>query len=94
METAQQLVQQSQHLQEAYNRITKLQNEVLNICAWTKQVNVDGKWVSVDEYLSRHLGLKLSHGISEQGISILEKEAGIPLPFPKEGTADKEPEIT
>jgi PAS domain S-box-containing protein len=76
MAAEQKLEERAAELQEAYACITKLQNQVLSICAWTKQVCVDGKWVSVDQYLSKNLGLKLSHGISDEGLEILRGKSG------------------
>ena len=58
-------------LQDALNRIAHLQNEIVRVCAWTKQVNVDGQWIPIDHYLAKHLGLKISHGISEKGLEML-----------------------
>ncbi|HVW84195.1 MAG TPA: PAS domain-containing protein [Bryobacteraceae bacterium] len=35
----------------------------LTICAWTKRVRVDGKWIAIEEYLQERHGLSVSHGI-------------------------------
>jgi hypothetical protein len=37
-------------------------------------VKIDGKWIPIDHYLAKYLGLKISHGISEEGLAML----GIP----------------
>lgn len=79
------LVAHAAQLQEALNRIAHLQNEIVRVCAWTKQVNVDGKWIPIDHYLAKHLGLKVSHGISEAGLAIL----GVPPEEPPPPEAPK-----
>ncbi len=70
-EAQEQLAERAARLQEALNRIAHLQNEIVRVCAWTKQVEVDGKWIPIDHYLAKYLGLKVSHGISEKGLEML-----------------------
>ncbi len=85
-----QLAAHAAELQEALARITHLQNEFLRVCAWTKQVNIDGQWMPIDHYLAKHLGFKLSHGISEEGLAILGAPPEQPEP-PKTKEADRNP---
>src|SRR3984893_1202799 len=61
-------------LSEAAAQIETLRNGLLKICAWTKRIEIDGRWISVDEFLSDHLHLKLSHGMSLEGAQIFNKE--------------------
>ncbi len=77
-ETQEELAAHAAKLQESIARIAHLQNAILRVCAWTKQVNVDGEWIPIDHYLTKHLGIKVSHGISEKGLEML----GAPPPFP------------
>ena len=53
-------------LSEATAEIEKLRTGLLKICAWTKRIEIDGRWIPVDEFLSDHLHLKLTHGMSGQ----------------------------
>ncbi|MBK8475554.1 MAG: PAS domain S-box protein [Opitutaceae bacterium] len=85
-EAQEQLAAHATKLQEALNRIAHLQNEIVRVCAWTKQVNVDGKWIPIDHYLAKHLGLKVSHGISEEGLAMLGAPKEEP-PEPQSGAA-------
>src|SRR5216684_6468175 len=39
-------------LSEAAAQIETLRNGLLKICAWTKRIEIDGRWISVDEFLS------------------------------------------
>jgi CHASE3 domain sensor protein len=52
--------------------------ELVRICAWSKLIEYEGQWLSVEEYLSRRLHAHVTHGISrvEAGkmLKLLEKE--------------------
>ena len=61
-------------LSEAAAEIEKLRTGLLKICAWTKRIEIDGRWIPVDEFLSDHLHLKLSHGMSVEGARLFRKE--------------------
>lgn len=39
-------------------------DEFLKICAWTKKVQVNGRWVSFDRFLIDVLGIKVTHGMA------------------------------
>jgi len=54
-------------LAKAAAEIKRLQERLLKICTWTKRIYVDGKWISVDEFLTRNLHLKVTPGTSVQG---------------------------
>lgn len=47
--------------------IKKLQRSQLKVCSWTKRIYVDGRWISVDEFLRDRLRLTLTHGMSVEG---------------------------
>ncbi|HPI22587.1 MAG TPA: hypothetical protein PLE73_05285 [Spirochaetota bacterium] len=36
---------------------------MITMSAWTKEVNVDGAWISIEEFLKRRFGIEVSHGI-------------------------------
>ena len=61
-------------LEAASEEIAKLRKGLLKICAWTKRIEIDGRWISVDEFLSDHLHLKLTHGMSVEGARLFRKE--------------------
>ncbi|MDQ6939589.1 MAG: PAS domain S-box protein [Verrucomicrobiota bacterium] len=63
-----------QRLYEAAAEIKKLRQSLIKVCAWTKRIEVDGRWISVDDFLKDHLGLKLTHGISIEGARLLKEE--------------------
>jgi CHASE3 domain sensor protein len=52
-------------LSRLVSRMQELE-ELIMVCAWTKRVNYRGEWVDFEEYLKRHFGLRLTHGLSEE----------------------------
>ena len=56
-----------QQLAKAVSEIKRLQQGLLKVCTWTKRIRIDGKWISLDEFLTEHLHLKLIPGTSVQG---------------------------
>src|SRR5439155_12145329 len=63
-----------EELRKAVAEIEKLHSGLLKICAWTKQIEVNGRWVPVDEFLRDFLQLKLTHGISDRGLALYERQ--------------------
>ena len=44
-------------------RLERMQ-EMITICAWSKLIEFEGEWLSIEEYLSRRLDARITHGIS------------------------------
>ena len=42
------------------------QGSLITMCAWTKRVKDGGQWVSIEEFLDRHLQIVVSHGVSDE----------------------------
>ncbi|MEY2526231.1 MAG: hypothetical protein QOE73_1002 [Verrucomicrobiota bacterium] len=59
--------QHDQQLAEATAEIQRLQRGLLKVCAWTKRIEVNGKWIPIDEFLSKHLHFQLTPGTSLKG---------------------------
>ena len=36
-------------------------DDIVKVCAWTKRIQIDGAWYSYDEFLSKKLGLPITH---------------------------------
>jgi hypothetical protein len=51
--------------------------KLLTICAWTKQVKVDGDWMSIDRYLTERCGVRLTHGVSKEAAEKMLRERGL-----------------
>lgn|GEM_PF-2917488 len=41
------------------------------ICAWTKEVRIGSTWVTIEEFLEDHLGIAMTHGISDDALENL-----------------------
>lgn len=46
--------------------IKRLQEGLVTMCAWTRKVRHDGRWISVEDYLAQRFGIMVSHGICEE----------------------------
>ena len=67
-------------LKRSTDEITKLQNGLQVVCAWTQRIKVGDEWMSPEEFLSSQLHLKLSHGISPEGRRQFEAASAIAKP--------------
>lgn len=65
-------------LSEKRRQVSQM-SKLLTICAWTKKVKVNDRWLTLEEYLSNHLGLRLTHGISEDAAKKLTGDLGIEI---------------
>lgn len=53
----------AERILESTSRIKSLEN-ILTICTYTKKINFPEEgWQTLEEFIERHLGLKVSHGI-------------------------------
>jgi PAS domain S-box-containing protein len=67
-EAEEELQRSNSRLKKALAERDRLKEELLTICAWTKKVQVDGKWVPVEVFLKERLGIQTSHGISDEAL--------------------------
>ena len=68
-------VRMRQELEKALDEIRrsteearKLQGQLQVVCAWTKRINVEGRWVALDEFLTNTLNTKISYGVSPEAM--------------------------
>jgi K+-sensing histidine kinase KdpD len=61
-------------LRQSMDEIRRLQSQIQIVCAWTKRIKYEGKWISFEEFMQRHFKLQFSHSISEEGMRQIEKE--------------------
>jgi len=54
-------------------KIDRLQ-KIVTVCAWSKTIELDGEWLSFEEYLRRKLQVEISHGISKEELAKLQNE--------------------
>lgn len=41
-------------------------DRLVTICAWSRTIKIDDRWVTFEEYLRERFGIEVTHGISEQ----------------------------
>jgi PAS domain S-box-containing protein len=63
-----------EQLSEAAAEIKNLRNQLVKVCAWTKRIQINDRWISVDEFLRDHLHLNLTHGMSVEGARLFKKD--------------------
>jgi hypothetical protein len=50
---------------------------LLTICMWTKQIRIEGEWISIERYLTEYCGIRLSHGISKEAAEEILRDEGL-----------------
>jgi K+-sensing histidine kinase KdpD len=76
--TSRKLQKALDELKESTEQITKLQNSLQVVCAWTKRINVNGKWLSADEFLTEQLKAQVSYGVSPEAMKkVLQPDAAL-----------------
>lgn len=53
----------------ALETLQQMQGQVLTVCAWTKQIKEQDRWISLEEFLEKHFHIGVSHGISQDAIN-------------------------
>jgi len=48
--------------------VRRLQGQLQVVCAWTKRINVEGRWIALDEFLTDKLGTKITYGVSPEAM--------------------------
>jgi hypothetical protein len=61
-------------LQDSTREIRNLQSQLQVVCAWTQRLRIEGKWVTLDEFLTNKLNVKISHGISPEALAKIKRE--------------------
>lgn len=49
---------------------------LVTVCAWTKQIKINREWLSIDEFLTKKLGMSVSHGMHPEVVRELGDEPG------------------
>ena len=48
--------------------VRRLQGQLQVVCAWTKRINVEGRWIALDEFLTNRLNTKITYGVSPEAM--------------------------
>ena len=55
-------------------------DEYLTMCAWSRKIRVEGEWMSFDEFLTRRLGIPVTHGIHPDIVKTMLEKLDDPPP--------------
>lgn len=58
----------------AERRVGDVDTNPITLCAWTKQIRIDGRWYSLEEFLRDRLGASVTHGIHPEAVDELLDE--------------------
>ncbi len=61
-------------LQDSTREIRNLQSQLQVVCAWTQRIRIEGKWITLDEFLTNKLNVRVSHGISPEALAEIKRE--------------------
>ncbi|PWU17483.1 MAG: hypothetical protein C5B50_11335 [Verrucomicrobia bacterium] len=64
----QELEKALEDLNRSTAEIRKLQGHLQVVCAWTKRINVEGRWITLDEFLKTKLNAQISYGVSPEAM--------------------------
>ncbi len=62
------LEQALEDTKRASEEVRRLQSQMQVVCAWTKRINVEGRWVALDEFLTDKLNAKVTYGVSPEAM--------------------------
>ena len=63
-----------EEIKRSTEEIRKLQNGLQVVCAWTQRIKVGEHWMTPDEFLTKQLHLKISHGMSPEASREFEED--------------------
>lgn len=64
----------TEELETTLNEVKRLQSGMTTVCAWTRRIKDHGKWISFEEFMEKHLGMHITHGISEEALNELKRD--------------------
>ena len=57
-----------EEIKRSTEEVRRLQSQMQVVCAWTKRINVEGRWVALDEFLTDKLNTKITYGVSPEAM--------------------------
>jgi GAF domain-containing protein len=67
--------QQLEERDDARAATTERQQDLVRICAWSRRLEFEGRWLTTEEYLRRRFGLEVTHGMSQEALNGLVNSA-------------------
>jgi hypothetical protein len=57
-----------EELKRSTEETRRLQGQLQVVCAWTKRINLEGRWVALDEFLTSKLNTQITYGVSPEAM--------------------------
>ena len=86
-QTSAELQNANDELKRSSEALQKLQNHMQVVCAWTKRINVEGKWIPLDEFFRDKLNAQISFGVSPEAMEQILQDANAPIEGPERTSA-------
>jgi hypothetical protein len=67
-EVRQELEKALDEIRRSTEATRRLQGQLQVVCAWTKRINIEGRWVALDEFLTSKLNTQITYGVSPEAM--------------------------
>ena len=64
----QELEKALEEIKRSTEETRRLQGQLQVVCAWTKRINLEGRWVALDEFLTSKLNTQITYGVSPEAM--------------------------
>jgi K+-sensing histidine kinase KdpD len=68
MEVRKELEKALDEIRRSTEETRRLQGQLQVVCAWTKRINLEGRWVALDEFLTNKLNTQITYGVSPEAM--------------------------
>jgi hypothetical protein len=68
LEVRQELEKALDEIRRSTEETRRLQGQLQVVCAWTKRINIEGRWVALDEFLTSKLNTQITYGVSPEAM--------------------------
>jgi len=68
LEVRQELEKALDEIRRSTEETRRLQGQLQIVCAWTKRINLEGRWVALDEFLTHKLNTQITYGVSPEAM--------------------------
>ena len=68
LEVQQELEKALDEIRRSTAETRRLQGQLQVVCAWTKRINIEGRWVALDEFLTSKLNTQITYGVSPEAM--------------------------
>jgi hypothetical protein len=68
LEVRRELEKALEEIKRSTEETRRLQGQLQVVCAWTKRINLEGRWVALDEFLTSKLNTQITYGVSPEAM--------------------------